>query len=150
MLKAITRPVMALTLTLSACRGGSPHVTTAPADLVGRYFAAYVAAVQKQPNATEEFMAFYADSMTFEDPTARLAATGRSAFRTRIVEPNLRVRFANVRWTLSRRVDSGDWVAVEGAFSALVNGSPMTRRFTTWLRFKDGRIVHHIDYFSKP
>jgi hypothetical protein len=51
-----------------------------------------------------------------------------------------------VRWAVERRATLGDWWAVEGTLTGHSHGRRFSTRFSTWFRFRCGRIVHQIDY----
>jgi ketosteroid isomerase-like protein len=53
-----------------------------------------------------------------------------------------------VRWTILRRAASPEWAAVEGWLDGTQKGKPFRVRFSTWLKIRDGQIVHHIDYLD--
>jgi ketosteroid isomerase-like protein len=115
---------------------------------VDRYYADYTAmsAAPTGP-AMDKWLAHYAPYAFFEDPTAGLSGIGHDRIRTPYVEA-FTGPLGPVYWTILRRVTSGDWTAVEGWLDGTQTGKPLHTRFTTWLKIRDGKIVHQIDYLD--
>jgi ketosteroid isomerase-like protein len=120
---------------------------TAPTgSWVDTYYADYTAmsAAPTGP-AMDKWLAHYAPYAFFEDPTAGVSAIGHERIRAPYVEA-FTGPLGPVRWTILSRATRGDWTAVEGWVDGTQKGRPMRARFTTWLKLRDGKIVHQIDY----
>lgn len=123
---------------------------------VDGYYADY-SAMSAAPNgpAMDKWLARYAPYAYFEDPTgaffdgspAGLSGIGRDTIRKAYVSA-FTGPLGPVRWTIQRRVAGGDWLAVEGWLAGTQSGKPIRARFTTWLKLRDGQIVHQIDYLD--
>ena len=115
---------------------------------VDEYYADYTAmsAAPTGP-AMDKWLAHYAPYALFEDPTARLSGIGHDRIRKPYVEA-FTGPLGPVHWTILRRVTSGEWTAVEGWVDGTQTGKPVRARFTTWLKIRDGKIVHQIDYLD--
>jgi ketosteroid isomerase-like protein len=123
---------------------------------VDSYYADY-SAMSAAPTgpAMDKWLARYAPYVFFEDPTgaffegspAGLSGIGREKIRRAYVSA-FTGPLGPVRWTIQRRVTGGDWVAVEGWVDGTQTGKPTRARFTTWLKIRDGQIVHQIDYLD--
>ena len=113
---------------------------------VDAYYADY-GAMSAAPTgpAMDRWLARYASSVFFEDPTLGQSAVGRDTIRKAFVEA-FTSSMGPVRWTILRRAASADWAAVEGWVEGTLNGDPFRTRFSTWLKIEDGQIVHQIDY----
>jgi ketosteroid isomerase-like protein len=121
---------------------------TAMWSWVDRYYADYTAmsAAPTGP-AMDKWLAHYAPYAFFEDPTAGLSGMGHDGIRKPYVEA-FTGPLGPVHWTILRRVSSGDWTVVEGWVDGTQTGKPVQTRFTTWLKIRDGKIVHQIDYLD--
>ena len=105
--------------------------------------------------AMDKWLARYAPYAYFEDPTGAffasaptgLSGMGRDSIRAAYL-PAFSGPMGPVRWTIQRRVAGGDWVAVEGWVDVSQAGKPTRSRFTTWLKIRDGQIVHQVDYMD--
>jgi ketosteroid isomerase-like protein len=115
---------------------------------VAQYYADYTAmsAAPAGP-AMDRWLAHYAPYAFFEDPTNGLSGMGHDQIRKPYVE-GFTGPLGPVHWTILRRATSGDWTAIEGWLDGTENGKPFHIRFTTWLKIRDGRIVHQIDYLD--
>ena len=113
-----------------------------------RYYADYTA-MSAGPTgpAMEKWLAHYAPYAFFEDPTLGQSGMGPDQIRKPYVEA-FTGQLGPVRWTILRRVTAGEWVAVEGWLDGTQSGKPVRTRFTTWVKLRDGRIVHQIDYLD--
>ena len=113
-----------------------------------RYYADY-SAMSAAPTgpAMDKWLSHYAPYVFFEDPTAGVSATGHDRIRIPYAEA-FTGPLGPVRWTILRRVRNGDWTAVEGWVDGSRKGKPVRARFTTWLKLRDGKIVHQIDYLD--
>jgi ketosteroid isomerase-like protein len=98
----------------------------------------------------ERMFQLVADSVRMEDPTAGFRITGRNDYRATFEREFLAHRWGPARWAIMHHVTTGDWVAVEGVFTGLVDERAFATRFTTWLQIRDGRIAHLIDYVDYP
>jgi ketosteroid isomerase-like protein len=135
----------------------APREASATWSWVDRYYADY-AAMSAAPTgpAMDRWLAHYAPYAFFEDPTTAFfkdaPAGGQSGIgREAIRQPYVRAftgSWGPVRWTIQRRVASGEWVAVEGWMNGTQQGRPIRARFTTWLKIRGGQIVHQIDYMD--
>jgi ketosteroid isomerase-like protein len=97
--------------------------------------------------AMDKWLSHYAPYAFFEDPTLGVSGMGHDQVRKPYVEA-FTGPLGPVRWTVLRRVTSGEWVAVEGWLNGTQTGKPVRTRFTTWLKVRDGKIVHQIDYLD--
>ena len=115
---------------------------------VDHYYADY-AAMSAAPTgpAMDRWLAHYAPFAFFEDPTLGVSGMGHEAIRKPYVEA-FTGPLGPVRWTVLRRVTSGDWAVVEGWLDGTQTGKPVRIRFTTWLKIRGGKIVHQIDYLD--
>lgn len=115
---------------------------------IDQYYADYTAmsAAPAGP-AMDTWLAHYAPYAFFEDPTAALSGLGHDRIRQPYLEAFTR-SLGPVRWTILRRVTGGDWTAVEGWVNGTQQGKPFRTRFSTWLKMRDGKIVHQIDYLD--
>jgi ketosteroid isomerase-like protein len=122
--------------------------TSAVWSWLDRYYADYTAmsAAPTGP-AMDKWLAHYAPYAFFEDPTAGLSGMGHDRIRTPYVEA-FTGPLGPVHWTILRRVTGGDWTVVEGWVDGSQTGKPVRARFTTWLKIRDGKIVHQIDYLD--
>jgi ketosteroid isomerase-like protein len=113
---------------------------------IDRYYADYTAmsAAPTGP-AMDTWLAHYASFAFFEDPTAALSAIGHDRIRKPYLEA-FTGPLGPVRWTIRRRITSGDWTAVEGWLDVNERGKLVHTRFATWFKVRDGKIVHQIDY----
>ena len=113
-----------------------------------RYYADY-AAMSAAPTgpAMDRWLAHYAPYAFFEDPTVGLSGMGHDQIRTPYVEA-FTGPLGPVRWTILRRLTGGEWTVVEGWVDGTQTGTPVRARFTTWLKIRDGKIVHQIDYLD--
>jgi len=113
---------------------------------VDQYYADYTAmsAAPTGP-AMDKWLAHYAPYAFFEDPTAGLSGLGHDRIRQPYVEA-FTGPLGPVHWTILRRVTSGEWTVVEGWLDGTQTGQPFHTRFTSWLKLRDGQIVHQIDY----
>lgn len=94
------------------------------------------------------FMAFYADDVVFQDPTARIAFTNKQQLRgayTTIMQGRWG---GNYRFDVQSVVQDGSTTVLEGMFSLTYNGEKAEIHFTTWLEFVDGRIKRQLDMFD--
>jgi ketosteroid isomerase-like protein len=140
---------------IGAIAAGVTVAVTAPAQRrdvsemwswIDQYYADYTAmsAAPTGP-AMDKWLAHYAPYAFFEDPTAGLSGLGHDRIRKPYVDA-FTGPLGPVHWTILRRVTSGDWTAVEGWLDGTQTGKPVHTRFTTWLKIRDGKIVHQIDY----
>jgi ketosteroid isomerase-like protein len=131
-----------------ATESGQQREVSATGSWIDRYYADYTAmsAVPTGP-AMDKWLAYYAPYAFFEDPTAGLSGIGHDQIRKPYVEA-FTGPLGPVYWTIRRRVTNGDWTAVEGWLDGTQTGKPMRTRFTTWLKIRDGKIVHQIDYLD--
>jgi ketosteroid isomerase-like protein len=115
---------------------------------VDEYYADYTAmsAAPTGP-AMDKWLSHYAPYAFFEDPTAGVSATGHDRIRKPYVDA-FTGPLGPVRWTILRRASSADWTAVEGWVDGTQKGKPVRARFTTWLKLREGKIVHQIDYMD--
>jgi ketosteroid isomerase-like protein len=125
-----------------------PRDTASVWAWVDRYYADY-AAMSAAPigAAMDRWLAHYAAYAFFEDPTLGQSGMGPDQIRKPYVEA-FTGPLGPVRWTILRRVAGGEWVAVEGWLHGTQTGKPVRTRFTTWLKIRNGRIVHQIDYLD--
>jgi ketosteroid isomerase-like protein len=115
---------------------------------VEQYYADYTAmSTAPTSRAMDEWLAHYAPYAFFEDPTAGLSGIGRDQIREAYVKA-FTGPLGPVHWTILRQVSDGDWTVVDGWVNGTQTGKPVQSRFTTWLRIRDGRIVHQIDYLD--
>ena len=140
---------------IGAIAAGATVAVTAPAQgrdvsemwsWIDQYYADYTA-MSGAPTgpAMDKWLAHYAPYAFFEDPTAGLSGLGHDRIRKPYVDA-FTGPLGPVHWTILRRVTSGDWTAVEGWLDGTQTGKPVHTRFTTWLKIRDGKIVHQIDY----
>ena len=115
---------------------------------VDQYYADYTA-MSAAPGgpAMDKWLAHYAPYAFFEDPTAGLSGMGHDRIRKPYVEA-FTGPLGPVYWTILRRVTGGDWTVVEGWLNGTQTGKPIRTRFTTWLKIRNGKIVHQIDYLD--
>ena len=114
--------------------------------LVDRFYEAYANMSRDAVRHIDAWLAFYDDSIFFEDPTAHMDGTSRDTVRKYFMAAFQNHDWGPVRFRIDRWVESENWAAVEGVLSGLRSGKPISARFSTWLRFKGDRIVHQIDY----
>jgi ketosteroid isomerase-like protein len=139
-----------LVAVLVGTTGGGVRAQAANARDVWSWVDAYYAdysAMSAAPTgpAMDRWLARYAPFVFFEDPTLGQSAVGWDTIRTVYVEA-FTGPLGPVRWNILRRVASADWAAVEGWLESTQNGKPFRTRFSTWLKIRDGQIVHQIDY----
>jgi ketosteroid isomerase-like protein len=130
--------------------------TSAVWSWVDRYYSDY-SAMSAGPTgpAMDRWLAHYAPFAFFEDPTtaffkdspAGLSGIGRDTIRKAYLAA-FTGPLGPMRWTIQRRISGGDWVAVEGWMDGTQAGKRIRTRFTTWLKIRDGQIVHQIDYMD--
>ena len=113
-------------------------------SLVDAFYRAYEAV------DTTRLFAAYHDSVQLEDPGIQLHARSKQELASTFRQYLQQNTMSQVRWDIRHRVFDGDWAVVEGSVSMTVNGVPQPRpvRFTTLLRFKQDKIIHHIDYID--
>jgi ketosteroid isomerase-like protein len=115
---------------------------------VDRYYIDYTAMSARPTGpAMDTWLAHYAPYAFFEDPTAGQSGMGHDQIRKPYVEA-FTGPLGPVSWTILRRLTGGDWTVVEGWLDGTQAGKPVHTRFTTWLKIRDGRIVHQIDYLD--
>ena len=141
----VPRLTLAVLSTILGSAAGAPVSAT---SWIERYYADYTAmsAAPTGP-AMDTWLAHYAPYAFFEDPTAGQSGMGHDRIRKPYVEA-FTGPLGPVHWTVVRRVTSGDWTAVEGWLDGTHTGKPVRTRFTTWLKIRDGKIVHQIDYLD--
>lgn len=153
----LRRPRRAVLAALAAMAAGVGMAATAAAQQrdesamwswLDRYYADYTA-MSRAPTgpAMDAWLAHYAPDALFEDPTLGVSATGRDQIRKPYVEA-FTGRLGPVHWTIVRRLTGPEWAAVEGWLEGTHSGKPLRTRFTTWLKVRDGKIVHQIDYLD--
>lgn len=145
------RAVAALLATVAAGTAAAaiqPRDAAATWAWVERYYADYTAmsAAPTGP-AMDRWLAHYAPYAFFEDPTLGQSGTGADQIRKPYVEA-FTGPLGPVRWTILRRVTGGEWIAVEGWLEGTQTGKPVRTRFTTWLKIRNGKIAHQIDYLD--
>lgn len=96
----------------------------------------------------EAFLGFYAEDVRFTDPTAQLDFTSRKQLTSAYTDIMQGRYGGNFMFDVNRTVTQGDTVVLEGLFSLTWNGQKATINFTTWLDFKDGKIVRQLDMFD--
>jgi ketosteroid isomerase-like protein len=130
---------------IAHAQGLPPHETRA---LIEAYYADY-SAMSAAPTgpAMDRWVSHYAPFVFIEDPTLGQSGLGVDTIRKVYVDA-FTGPMGPVRWDVRRRVASGDWVAVEGWLNGTQHGKPFRTRFSTWLKIRDGRIVHHVDYID--
>ena len=140
--------VIAAGATMAAAAAIDRRDGAATRSWVDQYYADYTA-MSTAPTgpAMDRWLAHYAPYAFFEDPTAGLSGLGHDRIRTPYVDA-FTGPLGPVRWTILRRVTSGDWTAVEGWLDGTHSGRPVRTRFTTWLKIRNGKIVHQIDYLD--
>lgn len=134
--------------TMAATASTEQRDPAAMRSWVDRYYADYTAmsAAPTGP-AMDRWLAHYAPYAFFEDPTAGLGGIGHDGIRQPYVDA-FTGPLGPVHWTILRRVTSGEWTAVDGWLDGTQAGTPVRTRFTTWLKIRDGKIVHQIDYLD--
>lgn len=139
---------IAAVATLAATASAQQREAPSMWSWVDHYYADYTAmsAAPTGP-AMDKWLAHYAPYAFFEDPTAGLSGMGHDQIRTPYVEA-FTGPLGPMRWTILRRVTSGEWAVVEGWLDGTQTGKPVHTRFTTWLKIRDGKIVHQIDYLD--
>jgi ketosteroid isomerase-like protein len=133
---------------LAAITPAQPRDASATWSWIDQYYADYTAmsAAPTGP-AMEKWLEHYAPDAYFEDPTLGVSGQGHEQIRTPYVQA-FTGPLGPVHWTVLRRATSGDWAVVEGWLDGTTTGKPFRTRFTTWLKIRDGRIVHQIDYLD--
>lgn len=153
----VRRPRPAVLCTIAGIAAGIAVTATASAlqrdvppmwSWLDQYYADYTA-MSRAPTgpAMDRWLAHYAPDAFFEDPTLGVSATGHDQIRKPYVEA-FTGRLGPVLWTIVRRATGGEWAVVEGWLDATQSGKPVRTRFTTWLKIRDGKIVHQIDYLD--
>ncbi|MDF2771370.1 MAG: SnoaL-like polyketide cyclase [Geminicoccaceae bacterium] len=132
----------------AVCAGAQSRAAPPMRSWIDQYYADYTA-MSGAPTgpAMDKWLAHYAPYAFFEDPTAGLSGIGHDRIRKPYVEA-FTGPLGPVHWTILRRVTSGEWTAVEGWVDGTQTGQPVRARFTTWLKIRDGKIVHQIDYLD--
>lgn len=96
----------------------------------------------------ERFLEFYADNVSFKDPTAGITLPSKKDLRE-IYTPIMQGRWGgDFRMQIQSVVSSGGLVVFEGIFSLTFNGQTANVNFTTWLEFENGLIVRQLDMFD--
>lgn len=123
------------------------HVSQAAAvDEVPDKVADWIDAYQRFD--LERFLGFYAEGVSFKDPTAGIDFPNKKALA------DAYTTIMQGRWGGDFRMDIHSVVArentvvMEGMFSLTFNGETAHMNFTTWLDFKDGLIVRQLDMFD--
>ena len=134
--------------TIPATASAQRRDVSAMRSWVDQYYADYTAmSTAPAGPAMDRWLAHYAPYAFFEDPTAGLSGIGHEQIRKPYVEA-FTGPYGPVYWTILRRVTSGDWTVVEGWLDGTQTGKPVHTRFTTWMKIRDGKIVHQIDYLD--
>jgi len=115
-------------------------------QVIDGLYAAADAMKQGDTGAVDRFASFYADTASYEDPTAGLVGKGRSQIRAAFADAFLSGQWGDMKHTIDRRVVQGGWYVVEGTISGVRRDKKFTARFTAWHRVARGVIVHQIDY----
>lgn len=118
----------------------------AAADTVPKRVADWVDAYEDFD--LNRFLNFYAENVTFKDPTAGIDFPNKQALTdayTNIMQGRWGGDF---RMDINSVVESGDTVVMEGIFSLSFNGEVAKMNFTTWLDFEGGLIVRQLDLFN--
>ena len=90
----------------------------------------------------------YADDARVEWASGRLACLNKTAF-TGVLKQRMSAESQTVSdrdVTINHRIQSDEWTVVEGEWKGTVEGKPISFRFVSMLKIKDGRIVQQIDY----
>jgi len=96
----------------------------------------------------ERFIEFYAAETQFTDPTAQLDISSREQLK-KAYSGIMHGRYGgNFKFDVQRMITEGSVAVLEGLFSLTWNGKKGTIHFTTWLDFKDGKIVRQLDMFD--
>lgn len=94
------------------------------------------------------FLNFYADNVSFKDPTAGIDFPNKRALAD-AYSAIMQGRWGgDFRMDINSVVESDDTVVMEGIFSLSFNGEVAKMNFTTWLDFEDGLIVRQLDLFN--
>lgn len=137
---------IAAVATLAAAASAQEREVPAMWSWVDRYYADYtVMSAAPTGPAMDKWLGHYTPYAFFEDPTLGVSGIGHDQIRRPYLEA-FTGPLGPVRWTILRRVTSGEWVAVEGWLNGTETGKPFRTRFTTWLKIRNGNIVHQIDY----
>ncbi len=96
----------------------------------------------------DRFLAFYAENVSFKDPTAQIEFPNKQTLAD-AYRPIMQGRWGgDFRLDIRTVVESGNTVVMEGLFSLTFNGTTAKINFTTWLGFEDGLIVRQLDLFD--
>jgi ketosteroid isomerase-like protein len=109
-------------------------------------YASADALKQGDTAAVDRFASHYADTATYEDPTAGLVGKGRSQIRSAFADAFLSGQWRELKHTIDRRAVQSGWFIVEGSITGVRRDKRFTTRFTAWHRVAAGVVVHQIDY----
>lgn len=96
----------------------------------------------------DKFLSFYADDVSFKDPTAGIDLPNKEAL-TKTYTPIMQGRWGgNFRLKVDTIIERDNTVVMEGIFSLSFNEEVANVNFTTWLDYEDGKIVRQLDMFD--
>ena len=96
----------------------------------------------------ERFLSFYADNVSFKDPTAQINFPSKEVL-TQAYTGIMQGRWGgNFQFDIQSVIESGNTVVMEGEFSLTFNGEMGKIHFSTWLDYEDGKIVRQLDLFD--
>ncbi len=96
----------------------------------------------------EKFLDFYAEDVSFRDPTAGITFTSKEQLRNTYTGIMQGRWGGNFRFDINNIIEKGNFIVFEGLFSLTYNGEKATIHFTTWLEFEDGMIKRQLDMFD--
>jgi ketosteroid isomerase-like protein len=127
---------------------GRSTVTPDVRRFVAAYYRAFAEMSRNAPGGMDRWIAFYSDSVLFEDPTAGQSGIGSDTVRSAFTAWFGTGRAGPMRHHVQRIAALDDWIAVDGVLEGVEERRPFRTRFTTWFRLRDGRIAHQIDYMD--
>jgi len=110
---------------------------------------AYYSQFQKPGFLVDQLMTFYADDVSFTDPTLEIVARGREAVRKLYADLGTeRTAYEDIRWSIASVIVDGDNVVIRGAWAGKFQGCDFDIDFMTLWRLQYGKIAEQINFFA--